>query len=480
MRKLLIVFLCFLQIQYLQADSIDNIGDSCSTGMQDRGKNAFVTFYGDSLGDLVDLPTHGLVGWDAYLSFYKPDTDWRIQNFAVIGWTTRTIYDKLKDCLFDKNIRANFRMSNTIAMEIGGNDMVNYSHILIFMPWKYWTYTDPITNEEVKGVVDVVLYNIKVLIYFFRHPLIDKNVLVMGNFPTLSYSPTLGHVGDYFAALTKMLDVYYQKWKEENRFIHVEEDDQKENLEIMQKITMAFSLTMLVDEIITDIAEFFGVKLPGILSKLLNPFTLANVNPANEDIPDFFPDNADLSNWYFKWIYTNSRSATTAASFGLYLMQPKLEALATEMRDRTRNMNPTLQNNEKTKTYTANNRKGGNYVDFLPLYHLMINHKDCTKYYQCWVANPILYRDNLPGHINHFGYYLWANALSEKLVKLNESDDDWKFTNPLKNPDGKIEEPPEDFNIAIVPVDETGKEVKPEEPRVDINSLLLLCFFFGS
>ncbi|MCP5496989.1 MAG: hypothetical protein H7A23_20740 [Leptospiraceae bacterium] len=126
-------------------------------------------------------------------------------------------------------------MSNTIAMEIGGNDMVNYTPLLIFMPWKYWTYRDPTTNKDVKGVVDVVLHNIKVLIYFFRHPLIDKNVLVMGNFPTLAYSPTLGNVGDYFEIQKAFSDIYYRKWNEKDPNTNVEKDDQKENLDFYKK-----------------------------------------------------------------------------------------------------------------------------------------------------------------------------------------------------------------------------------------------------
>ncbi|MCB1194210.1 MAG: hypothetical protein KDK90_27490 [Leptospiraceae bacterium] len=489
MKKLIIILICFLQIQYLQADSVKNINEGCNPDIKDRGENAFLTFYGDSLGDFVDSGFHGIVGWDAYLGFYRPDFDsllgWRVQNFAVEGWTTRSIYEGLKKCLYNKDTRANFKMSNTIAMEIGGNDMVNYTPLLIFMPWKYWTYRDPTTNKDVKGVVDVVLHNIKVLIYFFRHPLIDKNVLVMGNFPTLAYSPTLGNVGDYFEIRKAFSDIYYRKWNEKDPNTNVEKDDQKENLDFLQEVTAyAMILTSSALEVMYTANELFGDKLGETLDNLFDTMLPSRIK--DKKLDSFKAAHKSSVEWYLEWVYYNSANLTTAASFGLYLMQPGLEALAVEMRDRTRNMKPEITSLDKTQTYTAHNRKGGNYVDFLPLYHLTVRSKDCKEYGYCWVANPILYRDNLPGHINHLGYYLWANSLSQKLAEL-DSDNDWKHTNVLgfdkpsnTKKDGTIEETPDGFNDPIVPIDENGNEVKPEEPRVDINSLLLLCFFFGS
>ena len=95
MKKLIIILICFLQIQYLQADSVKNINEGCNPDIKDRGENAFLTFYGDSLGDFVDKHTHGMVGWDAYLGFWKPDIDWRVQNFAIAGWTTQSEVTRL-------------------------------------------------------------------------------------------------------------------------------------------------------------------------------------------------------------------------------------------------------------------------------------------------------------------------------------------------------------------------------------------------
>ncbi|MCB1194446.1 MAG: hypothetical protein KDK90_28700, partial [Leptospiraceae bacterium] len=398
MKKFIIILICFLQMQNIQSDSVKNITEGCNPDIKDRGENTFLTFYGDSLGDLVDLPTHGLVGWDAYLGFFRPDFDplgWRIQNFAVIGWTTRSIYNALKECLKSKEARKEFKMSNTIAMEIGGNDMVNYTPLLIFMPWKYWTYRDPTTNKDVKGVVDVVIYNIKVLIYFFRHPLIDKNVLVMGNFPSLSYSPTLGHVGDYFSAFQHMTDIFYQKWTETVPPLNIQRDDQFENAQIQKELTIDIwkKLLEIIGSPANLIEDLFG---PQFTTKFVH--FLEEVIPKKEKIPDAIePFQTNAPDWYFKWVYHTYRNPTTAISFGLYLMQPGLESLAMDLREKTRNWDRTFTYKEdNTQTYTAQNRKGGDYVHFLPLYHTLVRKYDCSAYLYCWVGQPMYYRDATP------------------------------------------------------------------------------------
>ena len=503
MKKIMIMItvICLLQSNGLKADYTQDIsggGSNCNTSIQDRDKNSFLTFFGDSLGDFVDFP-YGIIGWDAYLGFYKPDINWRVQNFAIAGWTTDSIYNALKDCLKDSDKRKNFRMSNTIVMEIGGNDMMLMTPLLIAMPWKYWTYQDPLTKKEVKGVVDVIVHNIQVLIYYFRHPLIDKNVLVMGNFPTLAYSPTMGNVSDYFASFSlfsKNEGIFFQKWREISNSlnINVERDDQAQNMKTLSEI-LKFSLVdsnpwMMQLYAISDL--FFGSKFNKALDSIGNDLVSKIYNDPTKNLPNDLERIKDRApGLYFQWVFTNTKNPSNALSFGLYLMQPKLESMVMEMRDKTRNMVPDVKKKKKTKIYTAHNRKGGNYVDFLPLYELMIRDTDCEKYGYCWVANPLLYGDSMPGHVNAFGYYIWANALSQKLVDL-ENDNDWKYTNPLgygndkpnndpehKN-DGTIEEPDKDFNLAITPVDEHGNDVQMETVETNIDWLILLCFFFGS
>lgn len=490
MKKLIILLLiCFLQIQYLEADSVQNIdGGNCTTEINDRGKQAFMTFYGDSLGDFVDSWTHGIVGWDAYLGFFRPDIDWRIQNFAVQGWTTKSVYDALIKCLVKKDIRKNFITSNNVAFEIGGNDMVNYTPSLIFFPWRYRTYHDPLTNKDVKGFVDVVLHNIKVLIYFFRHPLWDKNVLVMGNFPTFSYSPTLGHMGDYFD-IAKDINVYYDKWNEIDpafRALNVQKDDMSEFLKSTQELfidvfpnvinPLYTPIKVLGESFFDD--EFLKYPLKVITEKLFDQIpNYPSQEEIDKQIEDSLVNTSKAQEWYFEWIYMNSKSPLTAASIGLLLMQPDLEGLANEMREKTRNWRPPIKDGDKI-IYTPNNRTGGNYVQFLNLYPLFIRTKDCTDYGQCWVANPFLYRDFLPGHVNQFGYYVWAKALSDKMATL-QNDGDWN-RDAVLNFGGTTD--PNAPDKPIVPIDENGDEVTMEEPEPPsaIDWLLLMCFLFGS
>src|SRR5690606_38892764 len=52
-------------------------GNNCRTDFDND--RTFLTFYGDSLGDYVDHPWYGAVGWEGYLSWHKPNIRWDIQ-----------------------------------------------------------------------------------------------------------------------------------------------------------------------------------------------------------------------------------------------------------------------------------------------------------------------------------------------------------------------------------------------------------------
>ncbi|MCP5497004.1 MAG: hypothetical protein H7A23_20815 [Leptospiraceae bacterium] len=142
--------------------------------------------------------------------------------------------------------------------------------------------------------------------------------------------------------------------------------------------------------------------------------------------------------------------------------------------ERKRNWDRTFTYKEdNTQTYTAQNRKGGDYVHFLPLYHTLVRKYDCSAYLYCWVGQPMYYRDATPGHINHFGYYVWANALSQKIEDLGwHNDRDLRFGGAPQDPG---------FEMPIEPEDEKGNKLGTETlETTDIDFMLLLCFFFGS
>jgi hypothetical protein len=55
--------------------------DSCQTDFDPN--STLITFYGDSLGELIRLPLYGYFGWEWYLTTQEPRVRWDVQNFAV-------------------------------------------------------------------------------------------------------------------------------------------------------------------------------------------------------------------------------------------------------------------------------------------------------------------------------------------------------------------------------------------------------------
>ncbi len=55
--------------------------------------STLVTFYGDSLGELVSLPLYGYFGWEWYLTTQEPRVRWDVQNLARTGSRTQQVYD---------------------------------------------------------------------------------------------------------------------------------------------------------------------------------------------------------------------------------------------------------------------------------------------------------------------------------------------------------------------------------------------------
>lgn len=116
-----------------------------------------VTFYGDSLGDLIDNDFYGYFGWETYLTAHNPGINWKIQNTAVGGWTTRDVYDLIKDCSSSEANRKAYKTADNVAFEIGGNDYKDNLLLLMWMPWKL-------------GAVDQrVTYNTHVIVRMLRN-----------------------------------------------------------------------------------------------------------------------------------------------------------------------------------------------------------------------------------------------------------------------------------------------------------------------
>ncbi|MCG9876296.1 MAG: hypothetical protein MH321_16085 [Leptospiraceae bacterium] len=63
--------------------------DACQTDFDPN--ETMITFYGDSLGDLIDSPLYGYFGWEWYLTAHDPSLRWDIQNLAGSGSRTKNV-----------------------------------------------------------------------------------------------------------------------------------------------------------------------------------------------------------------------------------------------------------------------------------------------------------------------------------------------------------------------------------------------------
>lgn len=65
--------------------------DACQTDFDPN--STLITFYGDSLGELVSLPLYGYFGWEWYLTTQEPRVRWDVQNLARTAWTTKSVWE---------------------------------------------------------------------------------------------------------------------------------------------------------------------------------------------------------------------------------------------------------------------------------------------------------------------------------------------------------------------------------------------------
>ncbi|MCG9876291.1 MAG: hypothetical protein MH321_16055 [Leptospiraceae bacterium] len=80
---------------YADRTSVRPNNDETNPCQTDFDPNStMITFYGDSLGDFVDLAGgYGYFGWEWYLTAHDPSLRWDIQNLAGSGSRTKMVYD---------------------------------------------------------------------------------------------------------------------------------------------------------------------------------------------------------------------------------------------------------------------------------------------------------------------------------------------------------------------------------------------------
>lgn len=424
---------------------------SCNTQFDDSNPESFepnktfLTLYGDSLGDFVNQGIYGYFGWDKYLTLMNFGVSWNVQNLAIGGYTTFNVYNLISQCAETPQRRFNFKTAPNVAFEIGGNDFWHNSLMLTFMPWKF------------SSVVGRVAHNTKSILYQLRNPRRDKNVLVMGNFPNLSYSPTLGNIGNYFRPLVTQPDGAFSfnmdKLKEQQA-IAFQDESEKAVLTLLPPFGWLALLYMPIDldalhgalaEAIIGIKESYNAALAKIeIQTGIEELEILHAQIKNVGLS---PTKDDA--WYWTWLHTIKNNPSMVTSLGMFFSQGLIEQTAQEVND-----------------------KYGK-VQFLPMYHLFIRQRDCFQFGQCWVANPWLYQDQI-GHLNYIGYTVWAGALSSKVTQL-----DWH--NSLKNGppkyDGAVSIPGDDTVVVPLPEEEAPQPVEVETSQIDW--ILLICLFTG-
>ena len=330
-------------------------GVGCDTALDPARTR--LTILGDSLSQLVSAPAYGAADWEVYLTIHRPDTDWSVQNLATAAMTTDAIYDRIRLCAQTDANRNTFKMAANVAFESGGNDFILNLPTLIILPWVY-----PNIEERVR-------HNKRLLIKALKHPRRHKNVLVMGNFPTIATSPTLGKTGNFF------------KWWQN---------------------TMGFPLAPSYSEIMRnkllgqtasgwrDQLEEFAVKREMEKDMSTRAGALELLPQVNSWIDSHVLSRPHCSymEWYCAWLEFNKDNfGLNSVSIAMLFHQGPLEAMA---------------------------REEG--AEFLPLYPYFIRHADCALGH-CYVGQPALYND--PVHVSYLGYFAWSGLLANKLNDLN-------------------------------------------------------------
>lgn len=436
-------FLLFFHSFSIFSDAANEPLQQCQT-QNTFDDNTNVTFYGDSLGANIEATGYGYFGWEFYLGVHKPSVNWKVQNLASAassstiipgGSSTYDIYQRLNNCGKPLN-RPYFKTADNIALEVGLSDYIQNVAVLMYMPWK---------------VVDVdrrVTHNTRVLVRMLRNPLRNKKVLLMGNFPTIAKSPTLGNWPEYFVPFKHLPTGQVSSDAES-----IKQKRQNEAWDNALKIYLESVATSLI-------TSFFSPFISWAVSGWSSLNDLQQMAFEAESL-------ASSLNWYEKWLHDNYQNPIThAVSLGLLFHQHALEQMANEENQ----YQVTYQYAPgATVQYTA----GG--VTFLPLYPVFLRHSDAALGH-LHVANPELYSDII--NLNHFGYYLWSGLMANKFTEMN-----WNNLPEPTDYDGELCRTWNCGKTKNPPVGNTIQETIEPEPVVveplPIEWLILICYFTG-
>lgn len=324
-----------------------------------------VTFYGDSRVDLMNaLPEgtdpvaylipftngrypgfsfylgtfYGMASLDYYLGI--DDVSWNVQNFAKSGMNSEQLLTYLTNCL-DKPTHA---IASNVAFEIGGNDYLQNLHFLIFMPW------------ETENYVSRSMNNIeKIVTRFYKR---RKNVLVIGNYATISYSFFFGVPKDGKFAFESL------------NFDYV----------------ASLALTGVVNQ--DKFKNFFSTvgDLLANLPNIISPTAFPSGDPLCAGGPP------GIAGVYFCWLQTNFKAPTSMASLAMGFQEQRYAEMIARRQ-------PYFASNQLTLYYASP-------------WHLFQSIETPEPY----VVNHNLMGDLI--HPNSSGMAVWGNFISNKIGAL--------------------------------------------------------------
>lgn len=383
-----------------------------------------LTFYGDSRGDLVSSPLYGesiFDGWLPYLDVGS-DQDWNVQNLATVAMTTRNLYEQIVTCNNVDNF-AGYITAKRYAVEIGGNDAVYNTPVVIFMPWRIPKTVHWIHNNQRK-----VVYLMKLALEKRGIPpgQTSDHILVMGSFPAIARGPVAGTPKEqcfYGPGLYNIMcdPPLFFDYTDPAGYDEKLRGDRQEAL---YRSAEGFYNNQ------RGSLETLAERNRALLVQILGSDTYARMFGNNDD------HNAAFQA-YLNWIRYNTEgnSLTTLTSF-LIMGVAQLE------RGFPNDPDPNFR------------------AQHLELYPYFVSLPDCLSG-ACWVAEKAYFRDVV--HPNWRGYAVWGAHLGG-----------WLATNGWQT----AWQPPAPPTAALPPQPPPAAEIPPADEE-DLLWLIGLCFLFG-
>jgi lysophospholipase L1-like esterase len=393
------------------------------------------------------------VGLDFFLGALPEG--WNEQNFGISGMTSRGLYDHLLNCLRANGDKApfpeNYKIARNVAFHIGGNDFIGYTPLIAYMPWKF------------NDVKNLVLYNYeKIISMFIRR---KRNVLLIGHYPTVSYSFRWGAKNEYFYTfqvvsselLGKINFNFHLYEKIKNRVANLNQDPFfKPNEDIILKDA--------VNELLNHLRKYFIIHYFNQYSLQIFPF-LKFLGFENEFFNKLLKllandrrGTCDAKQVGFKfWFYCIAADFSTISSLGMMAVDSELPEIA------------------ERRNLDAINY--GVKIHYLKLWHFFTVHDNGMFLYEPWVVNPSLMAD--PWHPNIFGMNIWGYHVGNKIMELGWHLD--KFDVRLQTVKNESSLLSQDELNQINDRNKLPNEhyTTPPNPEPNLWDLLILCWLLG-